>query len=224
MESCSNCGDAIGKLETPHIWRDQIVCAACYDKLAAYQEKPGAPQPSVRAQPNEPAGVERIVTLNCENCGGKLHVHDNMEQFTCGYCGTVLIVQRSGGRVLLKRITEEIRKVQAGTDKTAAELAIARHEKELSELKVRQSLLDRRMGGAGCGIGCTGVLFLMALAALANGAAANGCGWTLAVFSALAATALVSNLRNQRAQRNALRDAIVEKRRQVSEKRQVADA
>jgi hypothetical protein len=33
-ETSANCGASIGKLETPHLWSEQIVCAACYKKLA----------------------------------------------------------------------------------------------------------------------------------------------------------------------------------------------
>jgi predicted RNA-binding Zn-ribbon protein involved in translation (DUF1610 family) len=33
-ESCSNCGDKIGKLETPHLWQEHVVCERCHDKLS----------------------------------------------------------------------------------------------------------------------------------------------------------------------------------------------
>lgn len=29
LESCDNCGRAIGKLEAPHLWQDHVVCAQC---------------------------------------------------------------------------------------------------------------------------------------------------------------------------------------------------
>jgi hypothetical protein len=28
-DKCANCGRAIGKLETPHVWKDAVVCGAC---------------------------------------------------------------------------------------------------------------------------------------------------------------------------------------------------
>jgi ankyrin repeat protein len=34
METCENCGMPIGKLETPQVWKDHIVCIACYHKLS----------------------------------------------------------------------------------------------------------------------------------------------------------------------------------------------
>ena len=34
-ESCSNCGEKIGRLETPHIWNQFVVCARCRQKLEA---------------------------------------------------------------------------------------------------------------------------------------------------------------------------------------------
>lgn len=33
-DTCANCGTGIGKLETPHLWREQVVCAPCYGRLA----------------------------------------------------------------------------------------------------------------------------------------------------------------------------------------------
>jgi len=47
-----------------------------------------------------------------------------MTEFACGYCGSNLIVERKGGTVSLKSVTDAIGKVQIGTDKTAAELAL----------------------------------------------------------------------------------------------------
>jgi ribosomal protein S27E len=78
---------------------------------------------------------EHFIDLNCTNCGGKLEVYDDMERFACGYCGSQMLVQRRGGTVALKAVIEAIHKVQIGTDKTAAELAIARLYKELEKLK-----------------------------------------------------------------------------------------
>ena len=32
-DKCENCGRSIGKLETPHVWQDHIVCADCIKRL-----------------------------------------------------------------------------------------------------------------------------------------------------------------------------------------------
>jgi hypothetical protein len=34
MEKCANCGATIGNLETPFVWKEATICAACYAKLA----------------------------------------------------------------------------------------------------------------------------------------------------------------------------------------------
>jgi hypothetical protein len=34
IERCANCDAPIGRLETPQIWQDAIVCGACFSKLA----------------------------------------------------------------------------------------------------------------------------------------------------------------------------------------------
>ena len=97
---------------------------------------------------------QHFINLNCANCGAKLDIYDDIEHFSCGYCGTQLIVQRRGGTVALKAVKEAIQKVQIGTDKTAAELALVRIEKESSELKAKLAAVERRMSGKGCQIGC----------------------------------------------------------------------
>lgn len=58
-----------------------------------------------------------------------------LKQFACGYCGANQIVERSGGTVSLELVSGAIRKVQAGTDKTAAELALKRLYPKLEAAK-----------------------------------------------------------------------------------------
>jgi predicted RNA-binding Zn-ribbon protein involved in translation (DUF1610 family) len=78
--------------------------------------------------------ADHFIILKCPSCGAKLNVHDDMDRFACGYCGNEIAVQRRGGTVALRSITEAIRQVAVGTDRTAAELALQRLEKELNEL------------------------------------------------------------------------------------------
>lgn len=73
----------------------------------------------------------KVISLKCPSCGAKLQVSDDMDQFACVYCGSELTALRRGGTVSLKLITEAIAKVQVGTDKMAAELALVRLQKEL---------------------------------------------------------------------------------------------
>lgn len=72
-----------------------------------------------------------FVLLTCPNCGGKLEIYDDTDRFACSFCGGEMLVQRRGGAVSLKTIESAIRRVQAGTDKTAAELALPRLQAEI---------------------------------------------------------------------------------------------
>ena len=126
MEECENCGRVIGKLETPFLWAERIVCSKCHKRLSGDES---STEPVAAATPSP------FVVLNCPNCGGKLEVHNDLERFACSYCGSEMLVQRHGGTVSLQRVTEAIAKVQVGTDKTAAELAIVRLERKLEELQ-----------------------------------------------------------------------------------------
>ena len=78
-----------------------------------------------------------FIALSCPSCGGKLQITDDLDRFACGYCGNEMVVNRGGGIVSLKPITEGLKKIQAGTDHTASELAIARLDKEIHELRDR---------------------------------------------------------------------------------------
>jgi len=76
-----------------------------------------------------------FVSLKCPSCAGRLDVYHDMERFACGYCGAEALVDRRGGSVSLKCLTAVIENVQRGTDKTAAELALIRLQKELVDLQ-----------------------------------------------------------------------------------------
>ena len=86
----------------------------------------------------------RSVSLSCASCGSNLEVTQEMDRFACGYCGVSQIVQRSGGTITLRRMTEAINLVQAGTDKTAAELALKRLSGELQGVDQENLGLDFR--------------------------------------------------------------------------------
>jgi hypothetical protein len=52
MNTCENCGAVIGKLETPSVWQDHIVCPPCYAKLTT--------QDSTSAGELKNAGLEAV--------------------------------------------------------------------------------------------------------------------------------------------------------------------
>ena len=78
--------------------------------------------------------MANIINLTCPSCGGKLQITNDIDRFSCGYCGNEQIVNRSGGIVTLEPVVERLSKIEAGVDKTAAELAITRLKNEISEL------------------------------------------------------------------------------------------
>lgn len=66
-----------------------------------------------------------VISLKCANCGAALEVNDTVGHLACGYCGVQQMVERKGGAVWLT-VEAAIHRVQAGTDRTAAELALQR--------------------------------------------------------------------------------------------------
>ena len=87
-----------------------------------------------------------FVTLSCPSCGGKLTITNDIERFACAHCGNEHVVNRSGYVVSLAPVVDELKKVQAGVDKTASELAIKRLTQEIEELGQQYAALwDKRV-------------------------------------------------------------------------------
>jgi ribosomal protein S27AE len=119
----------------------------------------------------------RLLTLKCPNCGANLGIAPDMTQFACGYCGTEQVVQRRGGTVSLKPVTDAIEKVQAGTDRVAAELAIQRLQQELDTLKQTRAGVSARVAE--------------------NTATTQGCGCAALVLGVILAAPIVNDLINR---------------------------
>lgn len=82
-----------------------------------------------------------LLKLSCANCSAPLEIGENLKRFACSYCGTEQIVERSGGIVWLRKVETAIRAVQKGTDRTAAELALVRLDRELADAQESKAAL-----------------------------------------------------------------------------------
>lgn len=82
----------------------------------------------------------QAIPLKCASCGSNLQITSEMNTFACGYCGASQIVERYGGTISLRLVTDAIRQVQVGTDKTAAELALKRLGRELEVVQQNHSM------------------------------------------------------------------------------------
>lgn len=82
--------------------------------------------------------TDHFIKVKCENCGTELDLYDDMDRFACGHCGAEMTVQRRGGTVVLKSMTQ-------AADKTSAELALTRLKEEAENLSKRydSTLKDR---------------------------------------------------------------------------------
>lgn len=71
METCENCGRAIGQLETPFIWRESVVCAECHARLSPAGAKITTPFAQMaHVKTNPPALPDYIGSRRaCPVCG-----------------------------------------------------------------------------------------------------------------------------------------------------------
>lgn len=60
LEQCANCGQTIGRLETPCVYEDQIVCAECYARLGSIREY-AAPIATHHTPPSVLPGAEHAL-------------------------------------------------------------------------------------------------------------------------------------------------------------------
>jgi len=161
---------------------------------------------------------ELFVLLSCPSCGGKLDVYKDMERFACAYCGTEMLAQRRGGTVSLQAVTQAIRSLQNGTDRTAAELAIARYSGELRELQARQSKLSKGRPVDSCmGFCCGGLTLLLGLAFIHEAG-------SLAVVGAVLMIWLISQGRKRASELRAIRLRMRTLNHQIAGKKLIADS
>src|SRR5688500_15790452 len=88
------------------------------------------------------------ISLKCPGCGSNLEITTDMDRFACGYCGASQLVERRGGTVSLRLVTDAIKLVQAGTDKTAAELALKRLSGDLQNVEFEFRQLQYQLAAA----------------------------------------------------------------------------
>lgn len=87
--------------------------------------------------------MPEFLTLTCPTCGAKLRVTDRISVLVCASCGNEHMVTRDGGAIYLAPMADDMRQMRVGVDKTAAELAIVRLEKEIAALE-EQSLVHEQ--------------------------------------------------------------------------------
>lgn len=83
------------------------------------------------------------IALDCPNCGGTLEITKNDELFACAYCGSSIIVKRSGGKIYLElksriaKIEGQIENIREYTDLTdevsRLQLSIEKDSRKLDE-------------------------------------------------------------------------------------------
>ncbi len=105
-----------------------------------------------------------FVNLKCLNCGANLKITENIFEFACQYCGASQIVQRTGGIVALKFLSDKIDRVQNLVDKTAAELKIQRLNNQIDDLEEKHTKLLEATNNIKSAIYWVAVILLFAIA------------------------------------------------------------
>jgi hypothetical protein len=86
---------------------------------------------------DEVAAQPKIITLTCPTCGAKLKLGSDTNLVYCTSCGNEHLVQRGDGSIYLAPMAANVAQIRTGVDKTAAELAVVRLQKEIEELNAQ---------------------------------------------------------------------------------------
>lgn len=87
--------------------------------------------------------------MSCPSCAGSLRITEDIERFSCKYCGQEHLIRRSHGQLTLvpvieklERIDKKVTKIASGADRHASELAIVRLRKDWKDVKKRADEWD----------------------------------------------------------------------------------
>jgi len=129
-----------------------------------------------------PLNGSNFITLACPNCGGKLTITADLERFACQFCGNEHIVRRSGGTISLEPVmkmmhtindninnmSSGINRVNAISEKQAAEMAIKRINKEIEDLQKQHGKLENGTGTIWMIFGISAVVTLVSILVLST--------------------------------------------------------
>ena len=87
-------------------------------------------------------GLPEIISLNCPKCGATLSVPKGLNYFSCNYCNSKLALFQNDSVIGLKIFSENIMDVKNDMDAIASEMALKRHQEELSRLLDLQNALS----------------------------------------------------------------------------------
>ena len=163
-----------------------------------------------------------FITLSCPSCGAALQVTQDLERFACSRCGNEHIVKRAGGTVSLAPVVAQLSRVQAGVDKTAAELAIARLQREIQALEAHDTSEESRTSGIARGSTLSLLMAAGGIYSILAGSPYPGwiiLGLLLILAGAAGLFLMVMAVRNLRNSRRGIRNAIAARRRELDHNR-----
>lgn len=97
-----------------------------------------------------------LIKLQCPNCSANLEVANNVKQCFCTYCGTKILLDNEGERVL--RLVDEAAVEKERTERLKLELALREKERKAEEERRAKEELEKAQQKADANntkIGCT---------------------------------------------------------------------
>ena len=86
-----------------------------------------------------------IQKISCVSCGAPVQIPSDVDQLSCTYCGTTLVVQRGEGHVALKTAEEVSQAIQDLGIQTQSTI---REETQVTQAELRRLQLSQRLSAA----------------------------------------------------------------------------
>ena len=90
------------------------------------------------------------ISLTCPNCGNKLKIADDMNNFVCTHCRIEHFVKREDGAISLVSLSKSDNEENIDVEKIESKLAIPRLEREIEQFEIELSEIRKRFSTKDC--------------------------------------------------------------------------
>ncbi len=89
----------------------------------------------------------KMIKLSCKSCGAKLELTEDVDRFSCGFCGNEFLVERKGGMVVLKDVHESLKRIEQTSEAARENTQVLADQVRLPKMKKRIVELEQERDG-----------------------------------------------------------------------------
>ena len=89
----------------------------------------------------------QMIKLSCKSCGAKLELTEDVDRFSCGFCGNEFLVERKGGMVVLKDVHESLKRIEQTSEAACENTQVLADQVRLPKMKKKILELEQERDG-----------------------------------------------------------------------------